>query len=85
VYVWWLLFDLQAVISIASGRYGSDDSGAFTQIDDFQRTDRIAAAGALVSVAAAVAAVVVVRALTARQRRALEGRGLAPGPTPTTF
>jgi hypothetical protein len=85
VYVWWLLFDLQAVISIASGRYGSDDSGAFTQIDDFQRTDRIAAVGALVSVAAAIAAVVVVRALTARQRRALEGRGLAPGPTPTTF
>ena len=59
--------------------------GAFTQIDDFQRTDRIAAVGALVSVAAAIAGVVVVRALTARQRRALQGRGLAPGPTPTTF
>jgi hypothetical protein len=73
--VWWALYAIGAVLSFLSGRYGGDDVDQFQDIESFQSADRMAAVGALVMAAAAVAGILTVRALTARQHQALRARG----------
>lgn len=79
VWAWWALWVAQAVAGVASGRFGfGDDLGNDVDLDTFRRSDQVGAVGALVTVAAAIAAIVVVRLLSARQRQAFAARGSAP-------
>lgn len=76
--VWWVLFAGGVLICAFSGRFFGDDLENVTEIDDFQSADRLAAFGSLVLAVAAIAGIVVVRTVSARQQQALRARGQLP-------
>lgn len=78
VVLWWVLFALQSVLSAVAGVGFDDEGSGFGDVEEFQAADRLGAVGSLIAVAAAVAAILVVRRLSDRQRRALTQRGV-PG------
>lgn len=74
--LWWVLFVVQGLFGFAGG-FQPDEANTLAELDDLQSQDRVAGLGALVTAAAAVAAIVMVRQVTQRQRDALRQRGLA--------
>jgi hypothetical protein len=78
LYVWWLLWVGQTVVGLASGRFGfqQDDLSGTDDLEAFRSSDQVGSLGAFVLAAAAVAAIVMIGRLTARQREAFAQRGV---------
>lgn len=75
--LWWALWVLQSVLGFSSGRFGfGTDTDADVDIDEFRSSDQLGGVGAGLVFLAALAAIVLVRQLTARQQQALEQRGM---------
>jgi hypothetical protein len=82
VIVWWVLF---VVASLVGGvNRNSSDADVIDDLNDieqFQTNDQVAAVGMLLFIVAGVAAIVMVRRLTARQHGVLGERGLLTTPS----
>jgi hypothetical protein len=77
VIVWWVLFVISGLVG--GFNRNSSDTDVFddaNDIEQFQTNDQVAAVGMLLFVVAGVAAIVMVRRLTARQHSVLGERGL---------
>jgi hypothetical protein len=82
VFVWWGLWAAGGLLFLISGRFGGEELDGFatqSDIEDFQSADQMAALGSLVLAAAAIAGMLLVRTLSARQQAALRARGQLPG------
>jgi hypothetical protein len=73
VAVWWVLYDLAGILFAVGAISRPSKSDLDFDIDRFVNADRLSAFASLLYVAAAVLAIVVVRALNDRQARALAG------------
>jgi Domain of unknown function (DUF4328)/Protein of unknown function (DUF2510) len=77
VIVWWVLFVIAALVgSVTRNDSDADVIDDVSDIEQFQSNDQAAAVGMLVVIVAGVAAILMVRRLTARQHGVLEERGL---------
>lgn len=76
--VWWVLWVVQTLISLASGRFAFGDGSLDEDVDleEFRSADQTGGLSGLVLAAAAVAAILVVREVTRRQRAAFAARGI---------
>jgi hypothetical protein len=80
---WWVLFVLASVMNtVASISRGPGSDDVDFDLDKFQQGDRIAAFAMAVFIAAAIAGILMVRALTERQNRALAMSGGGQGGAP---
>jgi hypothetical protein len=70
VAAWWIAYDLGAVLFSLGSLTRPNDNAVDFDVDKFIRADRVSAFGCLVYIAAAVIAIVMVRALSDRQMRA---------------
>ena len=78
LYVWWALWVVQALVGVGSGRFGlGSQVGDDVDVEEFRSSDQLASFGMFVTAVAAVAAIVMVRQLTKRQREALASRGVS--------
>ena len=77
VIAWWVLWVGQGLIGFGSGRFGfSTEAGNDVDIDEFRASDQLGSFGAVVTAAAAIVAIFMIRELTRRQREALAARGM---------
>jgi hypothetical protein len=76
VIVWWVLWVVGAVAGFGSGNRGEEEISSIDDIDSFQSADQIAGASLFVFLAAAIAAIVMVRTLSRRQHEAAAARGM---------
>lgn len=70
VAAWWIAYDLGAILFSAGSISRPTENSINFDVDKFIRADRVSAFACLVYIAAAVIAIVMVRALTERQMRA---------------
>ena len=79
---WWVLFDLAWLFFLfgRGTRPGDSELRSFGDLDKFVRADRISGVSAVLWVATGIVAILVVRACTKRQARALAG--FTPQPPP---
>jgi hypothetical protein len=76
VVVWWVLWVLASIAGVMTRSRGEQEITSLDDIESFQSADQLAGAGLFVFIAAAVAAIVMVRTLSRRQHEALASRGM---------
>ena len=82
IVAWWVVFDVAWLLFWIGRVTRPNEHELVGSIDDFIRADRISGVSALVFVAAGILGILVVRACTDRQTRALERGGRVPAPSP---
>ena len=73
---WWVLWVVGGVAGSVTRNNGTDEISSIDDIESFRTADQVGGASMLIVIAAAVAAVIMVRTLSARQHQSLAARGL---------
>jgi hypothetical protein len=85
IVAWAVLFGAAICLFVAGNSSRPANEEIASSLDEYAMADRLVAAGMLVGAAAAVAAIMMVRTLTARQQRAVDGYQAPASPPPPPF
>ena len=74
--VWWVLWVVGSLAGYATRNNDLDETASLDDIESFRTADQVAGASMLLVIAAAVAAIILVRSLSTRQQQSLAARGI---------